>query len=232
MQGETLRFIISKHKQQWNMHGTLPQPRIKNCYLASETRVECLISWKSVIMFPSNSWQVFIHMKNFQVLTGSQDYRHARAVSLDVRADGYKQILRVTNYDPDQSLYKPRSRSFTLSRQDTFSSAEAFEAVAEQVEISSSVLIDLSGIGLSLVNKRMVEILYATIDNLKFEYTNSTTAQAVNLSFGHLQIDNQLHDALYPVVLQPTSIPKSTSGIGALPTIQASVVWLKDQGRS
>jgi vacuolar protein sorting-associated protein 13A/C len=117
-----------------------------------------------------------------------------------------------------------------LSRQDTFSSAEAFEAVTEQVEISLSVVIDLGGIGLSLVNKRMVEVLYATIDNLKFEYTDSTTAQAVNLACGNLQIDNQLHDALYPVILQPTPIPKDTSGVGALPTVQGSVIWLKDQG--
>ncbi|KAF5355629.1 hypothetical protein D9756_003767 [Leucocoprinus leucothites] len=161
---------------------------------------------------------------------GNLDHRHTRAVSLDVRADGYKQILRITNYDPDQSLYKPRFRSASLSRQDTFSSAEAFEAVTEQIEISLSVLVDLNGIGLSLVNRHMVEVLYATIDNLKFEYTDSTTAQAVNLACGHLQIDNQLHDALYPVVLQPIPIPKDTSGVGALPTVQASVIWLKDQG--
>ncbi|KXN90021.1 Vacuolar protein sorting-associated protein 13 [Leucoagaricus sp. SymC.cos] len=157
------------------------------------------------------------------------DNQRSRAVSLDVRADGYKQILRITNYDPDQSLYKPRSRSTSLSRQDTISSAEAFEAVTEEVEISLSVVIDLGGIGLSLVNKRMVEVVYATVDNLRFEYTDSTMAQAINLACGHLQIDNQLHDALYPVILQPTPIPKDVSGVGALPAIQTSIIWLKDQ---
>lgn len=96
--------------------------------------------------------------------------------------------------------------------------------------MSLSVVIDLCGIGVSLVNKRMVEIIYATIDNLKFEYTDSTTARAINLSCGHLQVDNQLHDALYPVILQPTPIPKDASGVGALPTVQASTIWLKDQG--
>jgi vacuolar protein sorting-associated protein 13A/C len=149
-----------------------------------------------------------------------------------VRADGPKQILRITNYDPDRSLYKPRFRSGSLSRQDTFSSIEGFEAVTEQVEISLSAVIDLGGVGVSLVNKRMVEVVYATINNLKFEYTDSTVAQAINLACGHLQIDNQLHDALYPVILQPTPISKDTSGVGALPTVQASVIWLKDQGMS
>ncbi|XP_006454344.1 hypothetical protein AGABI2DRAFT_114096 [Agaricus bisporus var. bisporus H97] len=156
------------------------------------------------------------------------DNQRARAVSLDVRADGYKQILRITNYVPEQSLYKPRYRSNSLSRQDTVSSAEAFEAVTEQVEISLSAVVDLAGIGISLVDKRMVEVIYATIDDLKFEYTESTTAQAVNLSC-HLQVDNQLHDALYPVIIQPTPIPEDTSGVGTLPTVQASVIWLKDK---
>ncbi|KAF9453814.1 vacuolar protein sorting-associated protein 13 [Macrolepiota fuliginosa MF-IS2] len=157
------------------------------------------------------------------------DHQRSRAVSLDVRADGYKQILRITNYDPERSLYKPRYRSSSLSRQDTISGAEGFEAVTEQVEASLSVVIDLGGIGVSLVNKRMVEVIYATIDDLKFEYTDSTIAQAINLSCGHLQVDNQLHDALYPVIIQPTPIPRDASGVGALPTVQASVIWLKDQ---
>lgn len=157
------------------------------------------------------------------------DNQRSRAVSLDVRADGYKQILRITNYNPEQSLYKPRLRTNSLSRQDTLSSADAFEAVAERVETSLSVMVDLSGIGVSLINKRVVEVIYATLDNLKFEYTDSTIAQAINLSCGHLQVDNELHDTTFPVILQPTPIPKDTGGVGALPTVQASTIWLKDQ---
>ncbi len=102
--------------------------------------------------------------------------------------------------------------------------------MTEQVETSLSVMVDLEGVGVSLINKRMVEVIYATIDNFNFEYTDSTIAQAINLTCGHLQIDNQLHEALYPVILQPTPIPKDTNAVGALPTVQASTIWLKDQG--
>ncbi|TFK41159.1 vacuolar protein sorting-associated protein vps13 [Crucibulum laeve] len=156
----------------------------------------------------------------------------SRAVSLDVRAAGRQQILRITNYNPELSLYKPRNRSATISaaRQDTISSsADAFEAVTEEVAANLGVTIELAGIGISLVNKRMMEVVYMTLDTLKFEYTNSTVAQAVNLSCGSLQIDNQLHDAIFPVILQPTPLGKETNGVGALPTVQASVIWLKDQ---
>lgn len=76
----------------------------------------------------------------------------------------------------------------------------------------------------------MVEVVYLSANGLKFEYTDSPVAQAINLVCGNLQIDNQLHDALYPVVLQPTPIPKEAVEVASLPTVQGSVIWLKDQG--
>ncbi|KAJ7706184.1 vacuolar protein sorting-associated protein 13 [Mycena rosella] len=159
------------------------------------------------------------------------DNQRNRAVSLDVRADGHKQVLRITNYNPELSLYKPkRTNSIPLSRHDTISgSAEAFDAITEEILPTLAFTVDFAGIGISLVNKKMVEVIYVSLNALKFEYTNSAVAQAVNLSCGTLQIDNQLHDALYPVILQPTPIPKESNGTTALPTMQASVIWLKDQ---
>jgi vacuolar protein sorting-associated protein 13A/C len=154
-------------------------------------------------------------------------------VSLDVRADGHKQVLRITNYNPDRSLYKPRTlvNLDSTTRQDTISSStEAFEAVTEDVAPSLTFKIEFAGIGISLINRRLVEVVFVSLDTLNFEYTNSAVAQAVNLSCGTLQVDNQLHDALYPVILQPTPIAKA-SGVASLPTAQASVIWLKDQGQ-
>ncbi|KAF5370222.1 hypothetical protein D9615_010080 [Tricholomella constricta] len=160
------------------------------------------------------------------------DNQRTKAVSLDVRADGHKQVLRITNYNPERSMYKPRARSnsASITRQDTISStAEAFEAVAENVSPTLTFTVEFAGIGISLVNRRMVEVVYISLDALKLEYTNSIVAQAFNLSCGTLQVDNQLHDALYPVVIQPTPIAKEASGVAALPTMQASILWLKDQ---
>ena len=154
-------------------------------------------------------------------------------MSLDVRADGHKQVLRVTNYNAEQSLYKPkRTDTSGLARSDTaISSAEAFEAVTEEILPTFTFDVDLAGIGVSLVNRRMVEVVYVSMGTLKFEYSDSAVAQAINLSCGALEIDNQLHDALYPVILQPTPIVKENNGIAALPTVQGSVIWLKDQGQ-
>ncbi|KIM85199.1 hypothetical protein PILCRDRAFT_817197 [Piloderma croceum F 1598] len=159
------------------------------------------------------------------------DRQRTRAVSLDVRADGHKQVLRVTNYNAEQSLYKPkRTDTSGLARSDTaISSAEAFEAVTEEILPTFTFDVDFAGIGVSLVNRRMVEVVYVSMGTLKFEYSDSAVAQAINLSCGALEIDNQLHDALYPVILQPTPIVKENNGVAALPTVQGSVIWLKDQ---
>jgi vacuolar protein sorting-associated protein 13A/C len=152
---------------------------------------------------------------------------------LDVRADGHRQILRITPYVAEQSLYKPKHRSTgSLSRSDTIaSSSEGFEAVMEEVSPTLTFNLEFAGIGISLVNRRMIEVVYISIEGLKFEYGDSPVAQSVNLSCGSLQVDNQLHDALYPVILQPSPISKEASGVAVLPTIQGSVIWLKDQGQ-
>lgn len=154
-------------------------------------------------------------------------------MSLDVRADGHKQVLRITPYVAERSLYKPKHRTTgSLSRTDTLGSVEAFEAVSEDAAPILKVEVDLSGIGISLINRKMVEVVYASLESLRFEYSNTAVSQAVTLNCGSLQIDNQLHDALYPVLLQPSPVSKEASGTAAVPpTIQASVVWLKDQGR-
>lgn len=99
----------------------------------------------------------------------------------------------------------------------------------EDVPPTLSFNMEFAGIAISLVNRKMVEVVYTSIESLKFEYSNSPVAQSLNLSCGSLQIDNQLHDALYPVIVQPSPISKEASGAAVLPTIQTSVIWLKDQ---
>ena len=155
-------------------------------------------------------------------------------MSLDVRADGQTQILKITNYNQASSVYRPRHRaSVSITRQDTLgSSQDAFEAVTEEIPPTLMFTLDFEGIGLSLMNRKMLEVVYLSMNSLKFEYSSSPVAQAVNLSLGLLQIDNQLHDAIYPVLLQPTPISKGTSAVALPPTIQASIIWLNDEGES
>jgi vacuolar protein sorting-associated protein 13A/C len=162
-------------------------------------------------------------------------------VSLDVRAEGEQQVLRITNYVAERSLYKLKrrntassvGRSGTTRSESPSTMGDAFEAVTEEIAPSLSIKLDLQGIGISLINRSLVEVVYLSITKLNLEYTSSSVAQSMTLACGSLQVDNQLHDALFPVVLQPTPIPKDTRGeVAALPTVQASFIWLTDQGES
>lgn len=152
-------------------------------------------------------------------------------ISMDVRASGHQQVLRLSNYNEETSLYRPKLHSSTSSlRIDTVSSgAEGFEAITEDSQPSFLLDVVLEGIGVSLVNRRVIEVVYLSLENLKLDYSASSVAQSVNLSCGTLQIDNQLHDATFPVVLQPTPIASNVSSVAALPTVQLSLLWLNDQ---
>lgn len=151
---------------------------------------------------------------------------------MDVRASGHQQVLRLSNYNEETSLYRPKSYPSSSSlRIDTISSGtEAFEAITEDNQPSFLLDVVLEGIGVSLVNRRVTEVVYVSLESLKLDYTSSAVAQSVNLSCGTLQIDNQLHDATFPVVLQPTPIASNVSNVAALPTVQLSLLWLNDQG--
>ncbi|KAI0308206.1 hypothetical protein B0F90DRAFT_1833497 [Multifurca ochricompacta] len=154
------------------------------------------------------------------------------AVSMDVRASGHQQVLRLSNYNAETSPYRPKSRTSSSSslRVDTISSgAEAFEAVTEDIQPSFLLDVNLEGIGISLINSRIIEVVYLSLEYLKLDYTASSVAQSVNLSCDTVQIDNQLHDATFPVVLQPTPIASEASDVAALPTVQLSFTWLNDQ---
>ncbi|KAI9512588.1 hypothetical protein F5148DRAFT_973480 [Russula earlei] len=153
------------------------------------------------------------------------------AISIDVRASGHKQVLRLSNYDVETSLYRPKPRSSSSSvHVDSISSGtEAFEVITEDDQPNVSLEVVLEGIGTSLVNRRVVEVVYISLEKLKLDYTASPVSQSVILSCGTVQIDNQLHDATFPVVMQPTPIPSSASNVAALPTVQLSLIWLNDQ---
>lgn len=215
------------------MPGITRLPAKRRSRWLSTMDTELWISWKSATLFRSDSTCVIPATPTLLPFNYFlQDRQTPRAVSLDVRADGHRQILSITNYSAEHSLYKPRRRSTgSLARSDTMSSSqEAFEAVTEEITPTLTVNIAFAGIGLSLMNRKLVEVVYLSVNTLAFEYTSSDVAQAVTLTCGTVQIDNQLHDALFPVVLQPSPVSKGSSGVAALPTVQASFIWLNDEG--
>ncbi|KIJ26913.1 hypothetical protein M422DRAFT_55306 [Sphaerobolus stellatus SS14] len=154
-----------------------------------------------------------------------------RAVSIDIRAEGPTQTLDISNYHEETSLYKPKRRGTgTISRQDTLGSTqESFEAITEEENPFLNLRLDLAGLGISLINQRLVEVVYISLRKLELEYSRTEAAQSITLSCGILQVDNQLHEAIYPVALQPSPLPKDESMTVPPPAVQVSVIFLNDQ---
>jgi len=106
-------------------------------------------------------------------------------------------------------------------------SQEAFEAVNQDAPPSLVLFLLLEGFGISVMNRTIVEVVYFSTKTFKLEYTISEVSQSINLSIGHVQIDNQLPEATFQVVLQPSPLPSRRTG-PPLPAVQSSVIILND----
>jgi vacuolar protein sorting-associated protein 13A/C len=73
-------------------------------------------------------------------------------------------------------------------------------------------------------------VAYISFNGAQFEYSTSHSARTFTLAFEAIQVDNQLHEGLYPVVLQPTPVSKQVRRSGTPPCLQMSVILSNDEG--
>ncbi|EPQ26496.1 uncharacterized protein PFL1_05818 [Pseudozyma flocculosa PF-1] len=163
----------------------------------------------------------------------SSDGRGSRVVSIDVRADGPTQTLVLSNYSESISNFKLKRQNSTFSRTDSAVSTSTRDAGFEAVDVDINILfafnLEFEGVGISLINRNVQELAYVSFRGLEMHYTESEVTTAVNLICKWIQIDNQLFGGLFPIVLYPTAIPKDGKELEVHPTLQASVIMLKDQ---
>jgi vacuolar protein sorting-associated protein 13A/C len=156
-------------------------------------------------------------------------------LSIDVRAEGTTQAIRFFNYTESDSVFKLHRRNTeSLSRQESIASSRegVYEAVDIDVVTTFSFGISLEGIGISVVNKKMQELIYASFRGLTAKYSDSTTSVAYDFGIKWIQVDNQLFGGLYPILLYPSVIPKDGKELEVRPSFQGSVIVLKDEGKS
>jgi len=109
------------------------------------------------------------------------------------------------------------------------------DVVFEEVDVDNvttfSFSLNLEGIGMSVVNKSMQELVYASFRGLSAKYSDSTTNVAYELGIKWIQIDNQLFGGIFPILLYPSVIPKDGKELEVHPSLQASAIILKDRGK-
>jgi vacuolar protein sorting-associated protein 13A/C len=148
--------------------------------------------------------------------------RYVRTVDLSVVAQGPNQTLVIKDHNPSKSIYQQKSAS-SSGRVDT-----GFEAKNIDASVTFKAQLRLAGIGISIINRHMKELLYFTMRELEIKYTESSVYQTLRAQIKWIQIDNMLYGGIFPIILYPTVVPKTGKEMESHPILQASITRVKD----
>ncbi|KAI9798111.1 MAG: hypothetical protein M1835_004200 [Candelina submexicana] len=153
----------------------------------------------------------------------SKGSTHQKIIDLNVAAEGPTQTLVLSNYKQSKSLYKQKSASSSQS-----SMAAGFEVKEMNSDVTFKSQLRLAGIGISLVNQRLRELLYLTLREIELKYSDSNLYQTVQFTIKWIQIDNQLYGGIFPIIFYPSVVPKTGKEMEAHPILHMMVTRVKD----
>lgn len=146
-----------------------------------------------------------------------------KVIDLNVVAEGPTQTLVLSNWKPQTSLYKQQKASSS-----TTSTSTGFEVKEQDSDVSLKAEIRFAGIGLSLVNRQLRELIYLTLRDIDVTYKDSKLYQMLSTEIKWIQIDNQLYGGIFPLIFYPSVVPKTGKEMAAHPIFKAAVTRVKD----
>lgn len=149
--------------------------------------------------------------------------RESKIIDLNVAADGPTQTLILSNYKASKSLYKQKTRS-----ESTTSVAGGFEVKSQDTDVTFKAAIKLAGIGISLIDTRMNELVYVTFRDIMLQWAESPLYQTVTASVKWVQVDNQIYGGMFPMIFYPSVVPKNTKETESHPSVYAQIMRVKD----
>ena len=155
-------------------------------------------------------------------LPPAQGTQRQRIVDLNVIADGPSQTLVMSDFKQSKSIYKQKSASASAS------TTAGFEIKDQDADVTMRATLRLAGIGISLVNSQLRELVYVTWRDLELKYTDSKLYQKVALTVKWIQIDNQLYGGIFPLIAYPSVVPKTGKEMEAHPIFRTVVTRVKD----
>ncbi|KAB2579544.1 putative vacuolar protein sorting-associated protein vps13 protein [Lasiodiplodia theobromae] len=155
-------------------------------------------------------------------LPPAQSSSRGKIIDLSVVADGPTQTLVISNWKPSKSLYKQKSASASRSTTD------GFEVKDVDTDVTFKAKLRIAGIGISLVNRQLRELVYITLRDIEFNYGDSALYQQFSSTIKWIQIDNQLYGGIFPILFYPSVVPKTGKEMEAHPILQASITRVKD----
>lgn len=148
-----------------------------------------------------------------------------KVVDVNIVADGPTNTLVLSNYKAATSLYRTKTGTSSISQT---SQNPGFEVKQIESEVTFKAELRLAGVGISLVNSKLRELLYLTFRDIDFKYGDSKLYQTVNMTVKWIQMDNQLYGGIFPILLYPSVVPKTGKEMEAHPIFHAMVTRVKD----
>ncbi|EEH20971.2 hypothetical protein PABG_03202 [Paracoccidioides brasiliensis Pb03] len=152
-----------------------------------------------------------------------EEYGPSKIIDLNISAEGPTQTLLLSNFKPSKSMYR---QQHSLSSQSSFSSG--FEVKDIKSDVTLKTQLRLGGIGISLINQKMKELVYFTFRDIEFRFSESKLYQTVNTTIKWIQVDNQLYGGIFPMLLYPSVVQKTGKEMEAHPIFHAKVTRVKD----
>lgn len=155
-------------------------------------------------------------------LPPAPESQRQRIIDLNVVADGPSQTLVMSDFKQSKSIYKQKSTSASAS------TTAGFEVKEQDADVTMRATIRLAGIGLSLVNRQLRELVYVTWRDIELKYTDSKLYQKVAATVKWIQIDNQLYGGIFPLIAYPSVVPKTGKEMEAHPIFRTVITRVKD----
>ena len=100
----------------------------------------------------------------------------------------------------------------------------------EKSDISSlKVLVNINGIGISIINKKLQELLYLKVKGVEVRYNASKFFKSVSWKLKWFQIDNQLFEDNFKHVLYPTVVSDRKQDMEKHPLLSGSITRVNDE---
>ncbi|KAE8355847.1 hypothetical protein BDV28DRAFT_20786 [Aspergillus coremiiformis] len=148
---------------------------------------------------------------------------HQKIIDINIVADGPTQTLVLSNFKASKSMYRQQRGQASQSSLST-----GFEVKELDSDVNFKAQLRLGGIGISLINQNMRELLYLTFREIDIKFRESRVYQTLSTTIKWIQIDNQLYGGIFPILLYPSVVPKTGKEMEAHPIFHAMVTRVKD----
>ncbi|KAK5230843.1 Vacuolar protein sorting-associated protein 13 [Exophiala xenobiotica] len=148
-----------------------------------------------------------------------------KVIDVNIAAEGPTQTLVLSNYKPSKSLYRQKTGATNASQT---SLNQGFEVKQIETDLNFKAELRLAGIGVSLVNSNLKELMYLTWREIEFKYGESKLYQTLNATIKWIQIDNQLYGGIFPILLYPSVVPKTGKEMETHPIFHTMITRVKD----